>query len=130
MMSLINKLCLLMAAAVLLVWALPLARSGVVAFAAGELLFGLNLIGLIVASRWLLGMVSAAPGAARGANPSLFLAMGVKVLLLGGGAYLALVTFNLRADFFVAGLGCALGLLSWLLYLDGAKKRVATGAGI
>ena len=127
MVQLIHKLWLILTAAALLVWVLPLPRSTWPAFIAGELLFGVNLVVLVFAGQWLL---AAAPGV-RGESPRatwvLFLALTVKIFLLGVGAYLALITLALRVDFFVGGLATALAVLALLLYLDGGEKKTTVG---
>ena len=119
----ITKLWLMLGAAALLVWTIPLPPGAAQAFAVGEALFGLNVVGWVVVSRWWLASASGATGAAGQGIARVFLAMGGKILMVGGGVYLALVTYDLRVDFFVGGLCAGLGLLTIYLYLFQQKKK-------
>ena len=123
-LALFGKLWALLGAAALLVWVAPLPANAAPAFMAGEALFAVNFMALVIASRRLLAGASSSPGGARSVVAGL-VTIG-KIVVLGGGAYLALVTFDLRVDFFVGGLCAALALLTLLLYLNGAK---ASGLG-
>ena len=116
----ILKLSLLLSAVALVLWVTPLSGKALVAFVSGGALFVLNLVALMVASRRLL----AAEGPKMGSGG--FLLFGGKFVLLGLGAYVALVTYGLRVDFFVGGLCAGLGLFSALLYADEAKRATAT----
>jgi len=119
-MSSICKLWLLLGAVALGLWAMPLSGKALVAFVSGEALFAINLVALMFASRKLLA--AASPNIGSGG----FLLFGGKFILLGAGAYVALVTYGLRVDFFVGGLCVGLGLFSALIYADVAKRATTT----
>ena len=119
----ILKLWLLLGAVALVLWVMPVSGKALVAFVSGEALFAINLVALMFASRRLLAASSPKMGSGG------VLLFGGKFVLLGVGAYVALVTYGLRVDFFVGGLCVGLGLFAALLYADGAKRATATHEG-
>ena len=121
----IASLWLMLGAAAVLLWAMPLPPGAAPAFAVGEALFGLNVVGWVVVSRWWLATASGAKGTAGNGVARVFMAMGGKIIMVGGGVYLALVTYDLRVDFFVGGLCAGLGLLTIYMYLSQEKRKSA-----
>ncbi len=105
---------LLVGAAAALVQANGVAPRAFAAFAAGELLFGANLMLLVL----VVSRLFAAAAAGRAMPPSrwrtLLLGCGLlaKVFLLATGAYVALVTFSLPASYFIGGLLAAFAALA------------------
>ncbi len=75
------------------------------AFGSGLALFGVNLLLIYyVGARLFASTVTPADGAPPKVSPLFLPALFIKVMLLGGGAYLALVKFGLEVSFFIGGL--------------------------
>ena len=126
--SMIASLWLMLGALAILLWTMPLPPGAAPAFAVGEALFGLNVLGWVVVSRWWLATASGGAGTAGNGIARVFIAMGGKILMVSGGVYVALVTCDLRVDFFVGGLCAGLGLLTSHLYLSQEKRKSALAA--